>query len=153
RRYFSEKAKILKELNLLLSGLREEDTLVVALSGNGVHFKGERTGYFCPVDARLNDRTTLIPMEGEDGLFERLKGCKAKRKLLIVNACRSDPAAGLDLAARRLDLDDTDQDQVPEGIAAIYSCQSGQKSYYDPDRKRGIFFDHVIRAWQGEYAR
>jgi formylglycine-generating enzyme required for sulfatase activity len=149
RRYQSERAKILRELGLMLDGVRAEDTVVVALSGHGVHFKGDKTGYFCPVDAKLSDKATLIPMEGEGGLFDLLKGCKARRKLLIVNACRNDPAIDLAQAARKVNLDDADTDQVPEGIAAIYSCREGQKSYFDPDRKRGIFFDHVIRAWQG----
>ena len=54
---------------------------VVALSGHGVHFKGDRVGYFCPVDAKLTDKGTLIPMEGEGGLFDLLKACPARRKL------------------------------------------------------------------------
>jgi hypothetical protein len=39
-------------------------------------------------------------------------------------------------------------DQVPEGVAALYSCKSGQKSYYDPadskskGRERSRFFHH-----------
>ncbi len=151
RRYVSEKAKVLKELDLLLDGLREEDTVVVALSGHGVHFKGDKTGYFCPIDAKLDNKATLIPMDGKGGLFEQLKSCKAKRKLLLVNACRNDPASDLAQAARKVELDDEDADVVPEGIAALYSCKAGQKCYCDPKRQRGIFFDHVIRAWKGEY--
>jgi formylglycine-generating enzyme required for sulfatase activity len=150
-RYQPEKAKILKELALLLDGLRPEDTLVVALSGHGVHFKGDKSGFFCPVDAELDNKATLIPMEGEGGLFDILKACKAKKKLLFVNACRNDPASDLAQAAKKVDLDDEDTDELPEGIAALYSCKAGQKSYYDPERKRGIFFDHLIRAWKGEY--
>jgi len=153
RRFLSEKAKILKELALLLEGIRPNDTLVVALSGHGVHFKGDRTGYFCPVDAKLNDKNTLIAMEGPGGLFDLLKNCKARRKLLIVNACRNDPSSDLAQAANKVNLDDEDGDQVPEGIAAIYSCKQGQKSYYDDRRNLGIFFDHVIRSWKGEYLR
>jgi formylglycine-generating enzyme required for sulfatase activity len=153
RRYLPEKAKILHELSLLLAGLREEDSLVMALSGHGVHFKGDKTGFFCPIDARLDDKTTLIPMEGSGGLFETLKSCKAKKKLLVVNACRNDPASDLAQAAKKVELDDEDSDQVPEGIAALYSCKAGQKSYFDSDRKRGIFFDHLIRAWKGEYRK
>jgi len=152
-RFLPERAKILKELDLLLDGVTAEDTVVVALSGHGVHFKGEKTGYFCPIDAKLDDRSTMIAMDGPGGLFERLKACKAKRKLLIVNACRNDPATGRALAANKVNLDDEDNDQIPEGIAAIYSCRQGEKSYLDPKRNLGIFFDHVIRGWKGEYLK
>jgi len=151
RLLLSEKAKILKALRLQLNGLNPEDTLVVALSGHGVHFKGDKVGYFCPVDAKLGDRTTLMPMDGEGGLFELLKACKARRKLLLVNACRNDPAGGLAQAAKKVNLDDEDKDEVPEGIAALYSCQEGDKSYYDPDRKMGLFFYHLCNAWRGDY--
>ena len=150
-RFLPEKTKILAELALLLDGLDPADTVVVALSGHGVHFKGDKTGYFCPVDAALDKKETLIPFDGDGGLFTVLKACKAKRKLLIVNACRNDPATDTAMAATKVKLDDEYPEEVPEGIAAIYSCQKGQKSYYDPDRKRGIFFDHVVRAWRGEY--
>jgi hypothetical protein len=146
-RYRPFKANILKELRLLLSGMSKDDTLVVALSGHGLHYKGEPIGYFCPVDAQLNDKKTLLSMDGKDGLFEMLKACKARQKLLIVNACRNDPTADVALAAQKIDLDDEDRSEVPEGIAAIYSCRQGQKSYYDKDRKRSLFFDHLTKAW------
>ncbi len=151
RRYQPEKAKILRELDLLLKGLRPEDALIVALSGHGVHFKGDKVGYFCPLDAELADKKTLIPMEGEGSIFELLKDCKAGRKLLLVNACRNDPASDLAQAAKKINLDDEDTDRVPDGVAALYSCQPGEKSYYDPDRKMGLFFLHVCNAWRGDY--
>ena len=50
-------------------------------------------------------------------------------------------------------VDEDRLDEVPEGIAAIYSCKAGQKSYYDKKRELAIFFDHVIRAWTGEHAK
>ena len=153
RRYIPEKARILKELDLLLDGIRqrEQDTLVVALSGHGLQFKGDPVSYFVPLDGKVDDKSTLIALGGKDGLYELLKNCKAKQKLLIVNACRNDPTIGLDFATKKVLLADEDRNEVPEGIAAIYSCQAGQKSYYDPDRKLALFFDHVIRAWKGEY--
>ncbi len=152
-RYLPEKAKILRELDLLLDGLRPQDTLVVALSGHGLQFKGDPVSYFVPVDGRVADKKSLLPLSGPGGLYEKLKACKAKRKLLIVNACRNDPTVSLDFAANKVQLADEDRDgEVPEGIAAIYSCSAGQKSYYDPDRKIALFFEHVIKAWQGEYS-
>ncbi len=151
-RYRPEKKNILHELEALIDGMRPEDTLVVALSGHGVHFKGEPTGYFCPVDTELARKATMIPMEGKGGLFDTLKACKARKKLLIVNACRNDPQADLAFSANQMPLDDEEPEEVPEGIAAIYSCKPGQKSYYDPNRKISFFYDHLIRAWKVEYS-
>jgi len=149
-RLLPERDKILKQLKLVLDAAGERDTLVVALNGHGLDFKGDKTSYFCPLNAKVGDKTTLIPMDGDGGLFPLLKACKAKRKLLIVGACRNDPAA-VTQAAEQIDLDLLDPDEAPEGVAALYSCKAGQKTYFDEKADRSFFFDHLVRAWQGEY--
>ncbi len=152
RRYVPEKAKILQELDFLIDGMRPQDTLIVALSGHGLQYKGDKINYFVPVDGKIADKKSLIPLDGPGGLYEKIKACKAKKKLMIVNACRNDPTVSLDFAANQIPLADEDTDDVPEGIAAIFSCSKGQKSYYVPERKMAIFYEHVIKAWKGEYS-
>jgi hypothetical protein len=159
-RFLPEKKKILKELNLLLRRVTEHDTLLVALDGHGLQFKGERSAYFCPLDAQVSDKSTLIPLDGPGGLYEMLAGCKAQRKLLIVNACRNDPLSDHSQASTKLELADDYSETVPEGIAALYSCQKGQRSYYydvedkrTKGRERSLFYHHLIEAWQGKYAQ
>jgi hypothetical protein len=157
-RFLPEKAKILKEFKVLLARVGPEDSLLVALNGHGLQFKGDRTGFFCPLDARVSDKANLIPLDGVGGIFELLqsKSCKAKRKLLIVNACRNDPTSNVALAGTKIDLVDDYAEEVPPGIAALYSCQKGQRSYYYPEsqkRHRSLFFHHLIEAWNGRYVR
>jgi hypothetical protein len=154
RRYLPTRKQIAEELDILIGRATADDTVVVLLNGHGVHFSGDNTGYFCPVDAKLSDKTTLLPMEGKGGVFELLKGCRAKRKVLLVNACRNDPRSDLSLAGDKIKLDDDDQDEVPEGIAALYSCKPGERSYYyDPTdakskgRERSLYMHHLIEAW------
>ena len=159
RRYLPEKAKILKELGLLLARLEKEDTLVVALNGHGLHFKGDKVGYFVPLDGRADNKSSLVPMDGKRGLFETLKECRAGRRLLLVNACRHDPLDEAAFAATRVKIDDEDGAEVPEGIAALYSCRKRQKSYEYPRNSstgkpgRSLFYHHVIEAWKGKYAQ
>ena len=57
-----EPANIRKELGLLLKNMDEADSVVVALAGHGVQFRGDEESYFCPADARLADQATLIPL-------------------------------------------------------------------------------------------
>jgi formylglycine-generating enzyme required for sulfatase activity len=142
-----EKAKIEKQFQLLLNGLQGDDTVIVALNGHGVHFRGDKVGYFCPLETDLGNKKTLVPMEF---FYDRLKKSKARQKLMIVQSCQNDPFVNESFAAERFEFA-AKNDEVPEGIAAIFSCMEGQKSYYDPDKKRGLFFNHVIRAWNGEY--
>ncbi len=153
-RFVPTRANIEKELGLLLGRAEAGDTVVVVLNGHGLQFKGDRTGYFCPLDAQVMRRDTLVAM---DEVFAQLRACKAARKLLIVNACRNDPLGEQSQASRKVELVDA-YEEVPEGIAALYACQAGQKSYfYDPKdkrsegRKRSLFMHHLIEAWQGKY--
>jgi hypothetical protein len=154
RRYLPEKKKIVAEFELLMSRVTSDDTVLILLNGHGVHFRGDKAGYFCPIDAKLGDKETLWAMDGPGSMFDKLKDCKAKRKLLLVNACRNDPASDRSLAGDKIKLDDEDKDEVPEGIAALYSCKPGQKSYYyDPTnsktkgRERSLFMHHLIESW------
>jgi hypothetical protein len=153
--HIANRKNVLKQLDLILaSASHSQDSILVAFNGHGVQFKGEKSGYFCPIDAELSDRKSLIPTEE---IFKRLEKCKAKQKILLVNACRNDPAQFPNQAANQIDLDAKDTDVVPEGIAALYSCTDQQLSYYYPPtgeyqgRKRSLFFHHLIETWKSGF--
>ena len=152
-RFLPEHDKILKELDLFLDGMKPEDTVLLVLSGHGVLFDGEKTGYFCPVDAKLTPKAKLIPMDGPGSIYDHLEKCKAGRKLLISNTCRNAPTVARrdDLAGDKVKLIDDYPESVPKGIAAFYSCDKGQKSYFDAKRGRSLFFIHLTDAWRGKY--
>jgi uncharacterized caspase-like protein len=143
-------ANIRAQLQKLRNG-GEVNTLVVALSGHGVQF--DRRNYFCPVDADLRDRNTLIDLIA---LYEALSDCPAQHKLLLVDACRNNPfPEGARSPGRPLvDLGSRVED-VPQGIAALFSCSPGEKSWEDPFLRsggldgHGIFFHHLVEAWNG----
>ena len=146
RRYLPEKRKIVAEFKLLLGRVKPEDSVIVLLNGHGVQYAGDQFGYFCPVDAKLTDKSTLWAMDGPEGVYTLLKNCKAKRKVLLANACRNDPRSDRSLAGDKIEIVDEYADTVPEGIAALYSCRAGEKSYYydpaDPktrDRNRSLY--------------
>jgi formylglycine-generating enzyme required for sulfatase activity len=156
------RANILKEYKLLLERLRPEDSLVVALSGHGIQYRNDTSGYFCPLDAKLGPahKKTLLAMEGEEGLLTLLEKTKAQRKLVIINACRNDPATNAFLAAEKLDLRDDYSEEAPKGTVVLFACSKGQRSYFYSDtekrlerRNRSLFMYHLTEAWQGKYAQ
>ncbi len=153
RRFTPEGQKIRGELKLLLDGLEEDDTIVVALAGHGIQFEGDKDNYFCPIDAKLDDKKTLISLKE---IYDQLEGSAAGRKLLLVDACRNDPQSQLGRATRpSVKLNSVTRPQtepVPEGIVAVFSCRAGQQSFGDPDLKHGIFFHHVLEGWRGKAA-
>ncbi|MBM3997722.1 MAG: caspase family protein, partial [Planctomycetes bacterium] len=148
-------ANFVEKIKIILEEIGPDDTLLIALNGHGVQYKDDPVGYFCPVNADLLDKKTMVPMDGKEGVYRLLEACKAKRKLLIVNACRNDPTRDLSFASEKVQLIDRDETEVPKGIAALFSCKPGQKSYYYPEEKqikRSMFYHHLIEAWRGKYA-
>src|SRR5262249_18521537 len=61
-RFLPLAAHVRKELRLLQQDLEAQDSLLVALAGHGVQFRGESQSYFCPADAKLGDKSTLIAL-------------------------------------------------------------------------------------------
>ena len=153
RRYLPTGKNIRKELDLLLADLKPEDEVILAFSGHGVQFAGEKRSYFCPVDTELEKRETLI---GLDEVYKKLEECKAGRKLLLVDACRNDPQSKLGKSRERVNLKSLAEPQVPDvlrGIVALFSCSPGQESFEHPELKHSVFFYHVVQAWKGEAAK
>ena len=140
---------IMKQLELMVKGLNEGDTLVVALNGHGIHPKGAKTTYFVPLNGEIDKEKTLIPMDGANSIYGMLKEAQKKkaRVLLIVGACRNEIKGNVQ-AQNQMDLGDPDV--PPEGVAAIYSCGVGQKTYFD-EKGGSYFYEHLSKAWLGEY--
>jgi uncharacterized caspase-like protein len=140
-------ANVRKEIDRLLAGKRPVDLVLVALAGHGVEFttktrgkvKGKTESYFCPADAQLNDRESMI---STDRLYADLEASRAGVKLLLVDACRNDPTIG---RAVRIPA-------VSRGTAALFSCMSGERAF-ETDKLgngHGIFFYHVIEGLKGK---
>jgi formylglycine-generating enzyme required for sulfatase activity len=149
RDYQPSGASIRKELELLLGRLRAEDSVIVAFAGHGVQFKADKKSYFCPSDARLDRKDSLIAFED---VFAALKDCAAGRKLFLVDACQNDPQSEISRSRSTVDLDSVTRPQsepVPEGIIALFSCKAGQKAFEHPPLGHGVFFYHLLDGWKG----
>jgi tetratricopeptide (TPR) repeat protein len=140
---------IRKELDLLAAGRTPGDTFVVAFAGHGVQYGKDEENYFCPIDADLNDRSTLISL---DSVYKLLEKSPAGFKLLLVDACRNNPLTQNSRSREVVDLASVTRPQLkqpPGGVAALFSCSVGEKSYEYPDLKHGVFFHFVIEALGG----
>jgi formylglycine-generating enzyme required for sulfatase activity len=149
-RFLPLAANIRKELKLLLLDLEPADSVVVAFAGHGVQFAGEKGTFFCPMDAKLADRSTLVPL---DDVYRELEGCKAGLKMLLVDACRNDPRTKNSRSRSEVDLESLDRPQVvppPGGVLAFFSCSEGEKAQEYEELKHGVFFHFVIKGLSGE---
>jgi len=149
-RFLPEASHIRKELNLLLANLDQDDSVLIAFAGHGIQFQGEQDPYFCPMDANLTDRSTLIALK--EG-YTKLEKCGAGLKVLLVDACRNDPRTKNARARAEVDLESVTRPQVippPGGVLALFGCSAGEKAQENEGLRHGVFFYFVNQGLQGE---
>ena len=123
--------------------------MLVAFAGHGVQFRGSNEVYFCPADARPDDKATLIPL---NEVYQALAECEAQFKLLLSDACRNDPVVAVTRRAT-VNLESVTRPQLlkpPGGVAVLFSCSEGELAFENDTLKHGVFFHFVIRGLRGE---
>jgi tetratricopeptide (TPR) repeat protein len=148
-RYLPTADNIRREMKGLLEDRTADDTVLVAFCGHGVQFADSDEPYFCPMDAQLKERKTLISL-GE--AYTSLKECKAKVKLLISDACRNDPLPKNKRAALDAEVFAPSKARrtPPENVVALFSCSAGEVAYESTRVKHGVFFHFLIEGLRGK---
>jgi len=139
------KLNIEKQLGQILKECHKGDTIVIAFSGHGLQFEGEADAFFCPADAKpFKTNTDSLVSIGK--IYRDLDASFATMKVLLVDACRDDPAASRGVSRG---ITSASAPPPPQGVAALFSCGVGEESYETPKLKHGIFFYHVIEGLKG----
>ena len=149
-RFLPEAAKIRATLKGMLEDLGPDESVLVAFAGHGVQYKDEDDNYFCPMDAKLADKTTLVSLSE---VYKDLEKCGAGTRLLLADCCRNDPRSDNARAVDRVKLESVTRPQralPPGGVAAFFSCSAGEKAYEDSGIKHGVFFHFIIEGLQGK---
>ena len=143
---------IREQFELLLRDRTPSDTVLVAFTGHGLQFKGQGEHYFCPADARVKKKDTLVSLTK---IFSDLEKCRASGKVLLVDACRDDPLAERAKSSGRIELEaisNRPPSVLEGGTVALFSCAKSQKSYEDEElgQGHGVFFYYVNEALAGD---
>ena len=141
--------------------LDQDDCLIVILAGHGIQLPSKEdpkkfTWYFCAADSDIKDlkhaedvtdKHHLLQIEE---LYASLKNCKAGVKLLVVDACRNDPADSGPF--RSATGTRPIMPEPPKGLAALFSCSPGERAVEDPTLKQGVFSFYLNEALTGNRA-
>jgi uncharacterized caspase-like protein len=90
-RFLPQAARIRKELAQLLKERSPADTVLVAFSGHGIQLRSTDEFFFCPQDTDLSEARTLVSLTD---VYRELEHCPARFKILMADACRTDPFKG-----------------------------------------------------------
>jgi hypothetical protein len=142
------RANIEAQLKALLAGVAKDDIVLVMLCGHGQQLDVKRPdgsaqndGFFCPVDAVLNEPETMVSLSRLTDVTLRDWGGK---NLVLVDACR-DGVVDHDRGVRSRGI----QGRVvalPEDTAVLFSCRAGQKSDERDTLRHGVFTYGVLEA-------
>jgi uncharacterized caspase-like protein len=104
---------------------RPQDRIIVVFSGHACDI--EDKGYLVPIEGDKDEKNSLIPI---DWVYEQLAKCKARQKVLVVDAFRFPPARGLELPATGSMTEAVDKqlENPPAGVQVITACTKDQQS-------------------------
>lgn len=144
-------SNIRKQLKRIVKDKKPNDKLIVALAGHGFQIAGQEY-YFCPADAQLSDMNSMISILE---IYRILDTCDAGFKLLLIDACRENSSNGNATDHSTVSLAGSQNlPNPPAGMAAFFSCSSGQLAYERTDGRKvnGVFFHSIIRGIGGAAA-
>ena len=140
---------IRKVIDDVLSKRAEDELILFAFAGHGGQEQSQTANsnrrqdcYFCPQDADRSDRKTLIQI---GDLFDEFHRRNSGPTLLLVDACRDDPVRGRG-------MDGSTVEDLPEGVAMLLGCRSGQQTF-ETERAgggHGVFFYYVLEGLRGK---
>jgi uncharacterized caspase-like protein len=131
------KANILKEMKYIFGFAKPQDRVVFYFSGHG------DTGLFCPHDFQGNKANALM----HDDIKDIFKGCKARTKLCIADACRSGSIKGGDTRAAKPQQGLEDKSA---GVAVIMASKASQAALENNYLKQGFFTYYLIQGLSGK---
>jgi len=140
-----------------LTAARAQDTAILVFVGHAAAVDGKP--YLVPLDGDLSRPATLI---GLNWLYERLRECRARQRLLVVDVCRHDPdrpAVRPVSAPMSADLEAALK-SPPPGVQVWSACSVGQSSmecndveFENEAIEGGVFLNQFFRAFVRGAAR
>lgn len=124
-----------------LSQPDEDDTIIVFFAGHGREMDGKC--YLVPADATL--QTIHVTGIAVPYIQDLLNRCKARQKVLIVDACHS--GAGRDVVTMGPSMLETLS--ASKGIYTLTACDVDELSHEWDEKKQGVFSYYLAEALSG----
>jgi len=148
---------ILRRLSNLRGTVPADGLLVVAFAGHGI--ERNNRAYLLPSDAQVSDDIALLEDTAisVDIMRDRITQTGVQQVMLILDACRNDPAAGRSQADNLMTSAYTkfNFDQNNRGITAhatLYATEIGHRAYEYKEKRQGYFTWALVEGLKGAAA-
>ena len=151
---------VIVRLEKLAELVKPEDTFVFYFSGHGM--TREEKPFLLSINADARTLTSLelsaIPLEKVKRI---LSSIKAHQTLIILDACRNDPASGrgdednplTEAFARGIQVrPKLSRAGLPAVTATLYACSLGERAYEYPEKGQGVFSYFLLEGLKGNAA-
>ncbi|HEX8187089.1 MAG TPA: caspase family protein, partial [Pyrinomonadaceae bacterium] len=149
------RGQILRRLSNLAGAVPPDGLLLFSFAGHGVERGGR--AFLLPSDAQLNGDVELLEQTavGADWVRKRIEAAGVRQVLMLLDACRDDPAAGRSAAggaltetyrrAFNLEL----RNRGVEAFATIYATAVGGRAYEYREKRHGYFTWALVEGLRG----
>lgn len=140
-------------LEWLQERVKPDDTVFFYFAGHGVETEGETFLLMDNADNRSKATLTMSTLNASL-LFDLLDECHAKDTLVVLDACRNDPAAGrgdqdnpmTDTMSRGLVFKPSAAASKERNLATLFACGVGERSYEWPEKGHGYFTYFLVEG-------
>ncbi len=137
------RANMMRYLKSQLALTSEQDTLLVYFAGHGTTEDGAL--YLIPSDAALGEvKFTGFPFAE---LETRIQKARAKKKILILDACHSGSGRGTDNMSK---VALVELERASEGMVVLSSCGAEELSHDMPETDHGAFTYFLLQGLSGK---
>ena len=152
------RAKILSRLSILRASVPEDGLLLIAFSGHGIE-RGKQA-YLLPMDAQINADIALLEDTAinVDRMRNLIAETGVQQVVLIIDACRNDPASGRGDSDNKLTetyvkgFNFREHNQGISSFATLYATKIGYRAYEYKEKKQGYFTWALVEALAGAAA-
>lgn len=151
------RGNILRRLSNLASIIPKDGMLLFSFAGHGMERNGQ--AFLLSSDAQVNDDIDLLESTtiNVQQVKERIKKIGVGQVLILLDACRNDPAGRSDTNnpltenyTRAFGFDVANREV--QAFATIYATAVGQRAYEYKERKQGYFTWALVEGLKGEAA-
>lgn len=150
--------KILRWLSNMRGAVPKDGLLLIAFAGHGIE-RGDQA-YLLPSDAELSGDVSLLEESSinVDDMRKRIIDTGVGQVVMILDACRNDPAAGRGDADNRLTTRFTrafnfeERNSEVRAFATLYATAVGYRAYEYKEKKQGYFTWALVEALKGAAA-
>jgi tetratricopeptide (TPR) repeat protein len=137
---------VMDALHAVAASAEENATVLFYFAGHGGEVSGKQ--YLASYEATPSSLARGLAL---DDIKQELKNSKARRKILLIDACRADlqASATRGTLVERFGLF---SDAAGSGLLVLNATGEKQSSYEEPQFGHGVFTQFLIRGLQGEAA-